>query len=130
MRWENVKKVASKPFLKMISGLAALIVIIKFFGEIVRWLVPKSIIVWGILNQPVPIYVVLVIFVLILIVFLLIKLRKTKLSEKEVFILGILDEKEIGLNLLFKVYKQRFEAEPRTMSNCLVTINSLRRKSS
>lgn len=133
MIWGKVKKLASKPFFwkrlrGLVSGLAALIVIIKFFGEIARWLVSKSIIVWGILNQPVPIYVVLVIFVLILIVFLLIKLRKLRLNEKEMFMLGILDERELGLNLLFKVYKQRFDAESRTMSNCLVTIKQLEKK--
>lgn len=130
---EKVKKLASKPFFwkklrGLVSGLAALIVIIKFFGEIARWLVSKSIIVWGILNQPVPIYVVLVIFALVLIVFLLIKLRKLRLNEKEMFILGILDERELGLNLLFKVYKQRFGTESRTMSNCLVTIKQLEKK--
>lgn len=133
MRWKNVKKVVSKLFFwarlsGLVSGLAALIVIIKFFGEIVRWLVSKSIIVWGILNQPVPINVVLVIFALIFIIFLIIKSRKTRLDEKDVFILGILDEREIRLSLLFKIYKQRFEAEPRTMSNCLVTIKQLEKK--
>jgi len=129
MIWKNVIKVVSKPFfLKMLTGLAALIVIIKFFGEIVRWFAPKSIIVWGILNQSVPIYVVLAIFVLILIVFLLIKLREHRLNEKEMFILGILDEREIGLNLLFKVYKQRFKAESRTRSDCLENIKQLEMK--
>jgi len=50
------------------------------------------------------------------------------LNEKEMFILGILDEREIGLNLLFKLYKQRFEKESRTMSHCLVTIKQLEMK--
>ena len=129
------------PWKKIVAGLfivAAIITIItnlkfvwnclKFFGEIARfvgWGLNK---VWGILNQPLPIYVILVIFVLILIVFLLIKLRKLRLNEKEVFILGILDEREIGLNLLFKAYKQRFEAEPRTRSNCLENIKQLEMK--
>jgi DNA-binding PadR family transcriptional regulator len=97
-------------------------------GKIVRfvgWGLNKA---GGILIQPAPIYVFLVFFVLILIVFLLIKLRKTKLSEKEMFILGIIDERELGLNLLFKVYKQRFEEDPRTKSNCVVTIKQLEKK--
>ena len=126
---EKVKKVASRTFFwTVLSGLAGLILIINFFGEIVWFLVSQSIIVWRILNQLVPIYAILVIFVLILIVFLLTKLRKTRLNEKEMFILGILDGKERRLSLLFRAYKQRFEVESRTMSNCLVTIKQLEKK--
>lgn len=133
MIWENVKKAVFKPFLwKRLIGLAALITalikLIEYLGKIVRfvgWGLNK---VWGILNQPLPIYVILAIFVLILIVFLLIKLRKLKFNDKEMFILGILDEREIGLNLLLKVYKQRFKAESRTRSNCLKNIEQLEMK--
>ena len=130
---EKVKKLASKPFFwPMVGALAtvitALIMLIIYLGEIVRfvsWVLNK---VWGIFNQPVPINVVLVIFAIIFIVFLLIKSRKTRLNEKDMFILGILDEREIRLSLLFKIYKQRFETESRTMSNCLVTIKQLEKK--
>jgi hypothetical protein len=130
---DKIKKLASKAFFwPMIGALAALITalitLISYLGKTVRfvgWGLNK---VWGILNQPVPIYVVLVIFALTLIVFLLIKLRKHRLNEEETFILAILDKREIGLNLLFKLYKQRFEKESRTMSHCLLTIKQLEMK--
>jgi len=112
----------------VLSGLGGLYFVIKFFGEIVRFLISQSTEFWKILNRTIPIYAVLVILVFILIVLLLIKLRKFRLNEKETFILAILDKREIGLNLLFKLYKQRFEKESRTMSHCLLTIKQLEMK--
>lgn len=127
--WKKIKKILSRPFFwTVLSGLGGLYFVIKFFGEIVRFIISQSAEFWRIFNQTVPIYIVLFIFVFILIVLLLIKLRKHRLNEKEMFILGILDEREIGLNLLFKLYKQRFEKESRTMSHCLITIKQLEMK--
>jgi len=129
---KKAEKVVSNIFfrttLRILGAITGLILVINFFGKIVRFLISLSTAFWRIFNRTVPIYIVLVIFVLILIVFLLIRLRKLRLNEKETFILAILDEREIGLNLLFKLYKQRFEKESRTMSHCLVTIKQLEMK--
>jgi hypothetical protein len=78
-----------------------------------------------ILNYRIPLFLIIAVGLAIL---LLIKLKSWKLSDKEVFVISVLDEGERGLDRLFKAYKKAFPAESRTISNCTAIIKKLERK--
>jgi len=108
-----------------LSILASISIIYDFLTNKIGFVIPTLRFLWKFLNQRIPIFIVIA---LVLAVLILIKQTGLKLTEKEVFIISLLDEGERGLGLLFKSYKKTFPAEPRTMSNCMTTIQKLEKR--
>jgi len=108
-----------------LSILASISIIYDFLTNKIGFVIPTLRFLWKFLNQRIPVFIVIA---LVLAVLILIKQIGWKLTEKEVFIISLLDEGERGLGLLFKAYKKTFPAEPRTMSNCMTTIQKLEKR--